>query len=458
MQAGGGAGAGGSKPYVSRKARRRARKRARAAAEEEERAQAAAGVSLKARADAALFTLDRKGSRGDAAAALIDAPDEARTTKRRKKLTADGPSLNRAKAASAERKKAARESAKRRKSTLAGGAGNMVGLKDLWGTGGADETAAALALTGDAAPATRADRKRRGRGKTRRPKGPGPATVKTTSRGALLLKGKQQSRTANAARDLTAPQSHAATKPDKWHASRQFDAVGLPHAGASVNPEMDDHQDALGMAVAAELAATEHGVGPRGPIPGEDAGDGIEWDDEEGDTSSDEEADDITGRDSAGEDDGTGATAKAKGVRRKFTRARRNKMARRKAAQEAAAAAEEEAALLASIDKAPAVTHSLSEEAKTRADRRLLRKIAKEERLANPGTIIGGKRVILRPSLDVALTDDLKESGGSLRKSKVMTAQSLMRDRFSRYKMRGMFEVGRHRGKKKGKVKVILPK
>lgn len=51
------------------------------------------------------------------------------------------------------------------------------------------------------------------------------------------------------------PKSQRATRPDKLHPSRLIAAVPVPHAGSSVNPDMEDHQDAIAEAVASELAS-----------------------------------------------------------------------------------------------------------------------------------------------------------------------------------------------------------
>lgn len=222
-------------------------------------------------------------------------------------------------------------------------------------------------------------------------------------------------------------------------------AVEAPKPGSSYNPSVDDHQDALGEAVAMELARLERQKAERETRLHTDVT--LTLDDIKK-ASDDESSTD-------GEDDAAAlSAAKAAKAAEKKTVAQRNKERRHAAllAEHAERRAQRELA------KEAARTKLIAKELDAKAVAKLQEKKEREERrlarMAVPVRKRGGKIEEDPTPVDVALTEELS---GSLRGTK-MVATSLALERYHSLQKRGLFERGKKVGKKKPRRKPLTEK
>ena len=242
-------------------------------------------------------------------------------------------------------------------------------------------------------------------------------------------------------------------------------AVPLPHAGSSVNPSAHDHADALGEAVAAELARQQDAArlveSQQLRVPADAAAmvrKGLaEFERREAAALSD---DDVLVSDSDDSDARSvcSSMSMSSTASRRLTKAEKARRARHAAAMAEAAARRAAAKQERALANVGVVAHELRKQSKAeeaaREARAARRAEAAAERAANPVRKVGGFAVrddMLPP--EVARTDELATS---LRATAVPLAGSMaLRDRFINLHKRGKFSLGLPKTKPKAWRKVL---
>ncbi|KAA0152260.1 hypothetical protein FNF28_07058 [Cafeteria roenbergensis] len=233
---------------------------------------------------------------------------------------------------------------------------------------------------------------------------------------------------------------------------RKVSAVAVPAGGLSYNPSFEDHQDAVGEAVARERAF----VARRERLAAlwEDDPDYSRTLDVIPDFSDDEDEDEGSSRAAPG---GVPQSLSANPpvVNRRKTTVQRNK--EKRLAAEAAVRARD--AKAAELDRIAAAHRSLARKAREeleakrqRREERLSAKAARDA-AAEPKLLLKGKDARERGDVEVQLTSDLR---GSLRQIKPSTARHPVQERWRGLMLQDKVEVGaRRQGKQRTKKKVV---
>ncbi|KAL6780970.1 hypothetical protein ACKKBG_A09230 [Auxenochlorella protothecoides x Auxenochlorella symbiontica] len=215
-------------------------------------------------------------------------------------------------------------------------------------------------------------------------------------------------------------------------------AVEVDAPGCSFNPDPEEQQEAIAVAVAAEMKKIhQQDAMPTAPPKR------VDYDVEEDelallqvDEPESEEEDIIDG---AGE---PGAASKTGPIKRKKTKVDRNRAARRKAAEVAQAAARAAKAKRAALANLPTLLKEIDAEKEELASRQLRRKLDKAETTAGLPPRLGKTKFEGMP-LQLLTTDEVN---GSLRKLK--PTASLAKDRFKSLQQRGIIEPRKQINKK----------
>jgi nucleolar protein 53 len=227
-------------------------------------------------------------------------------------------------------------------------------------------------------------------------------------------------------------------------------AVEVPLPGSSVNPSLDDHQDAVGAAVAVELAKEEEER-----LLKERVDQDSDFHERISDVehSSDEESE------SEVEEGGVGYTALAAAplAEDRKTTVQKNREMRLRAEAEAARKKAELKSQRRQIDALRSIAADVDDEEERRAEARERRDRKRAAAAALPAVPKrGGKVMEDDRRLEVTLSSDLAPT---MRQTKTLAVGDMAKDRFRSLIQRSVVEVGRKQRRKKGKKKVIhLPK
>ena len=231
---------------------------------------------------------------------------------------------------------------------------------------------------------------------------------------------------------------------------RKAPAVEIDAAGCSLNPEHDAHQDALAVAVAAEMRKQyDKELLPVAPPKT------VEWEDYEhrGELErllvedDDEDEDEASESESDSDDNHAGARPA-----KKKTTKDRNKEARNKALQKEIDIKRKEKKQRRDLQNLKQITQEVQEYEEDLNDR-LERRRADMEELVNSQPPRLGKHKFKPMPVQVLTTDELKESGGSLRKLKPTNILAV--ERYKSLQRRGIIEP-RVRNLKTGKQKKYI--
>lgn len=290
---------------------------------------------------------------------------------------------------------------------------------------------------------------------------------------------------SSAAEVVLAPKSGGVVKPRRRRPPRvaPIPAVEVDAAGCSYNPDAEQHQDAVGAAVAAELAkeaarralklaapprlvdAPDDGLGGRDELSrlladtaeafssSSDDDDGDEGEGEGEGESSDDDGDGDETSSSDDNDDGEGKRSRnndKKQPRRKTT-AERNRAARHRARELELAQRKASKSLASEIASLPKLKRQLAAAEEARAASLARRAADREERAKERPPHLGRKKWT-QPDIQVLPTDELK---GSLLRLRPCAA--VARDRFSSLQKRGVIEVRTPAAKKNRAVKLYEP-
>lgn len=232
-------------------------------------------------------------------------------------------------------------------------------------------------------------------------------------------------------------------------------AVEIDAPGCSVNPDRELHQDAVAVAVAAEMRKVyDKDLQPTAPVAR------VDWDPEQDELDmlvvdgeeSDEEEERNGGEDEDEIEEGRGMSAAARRAAeaKKKTQKDRNREARRRAEEEAAAARRREKRQRHELSQLKHITAEVEETLAEREARLERRRADEAERAAAEPPRLGKLRFEPLP-VQVMTTEELEDTKGSLRKLKPTAV--LAKERFKSLQRRGVIEP-RRKANKSGKKKV----
>lgn len=251
---------------------------------------------------------------------------------------------------------------------------------------------------------------------TGKPSMAGVAPIDITITKAAAVTEKERTRPSNRPRKGREAGSKLAFRPAV--------AVELAQPGQSYRPDTEQHQDAVGEALAIELRREEALQYKKTPLSRglSDETRAILVGDSDTDDDDDEsDADDDKSNDDNNDDDDDGNSFRPMKRKGKLTRAQRNKQKRVKAERVALEEKKRLKLLLHSVDDVKRYNKELRKEEAEKAERRRLLAQLREEKKAEPlGVNILEKLAETDPervpTLPVALTSELEESnGGTLR-------------------------------------------
>eukprot|EP01029_Cantina_marsupialis_P025799 TRINITY_DN683_c0_g1_i2.p1 TRINITY_DN683_c0_g1~~TRINITY_DN683_c0_g1_i2.p1 ORF type:complete len:362 (+),score=115.45 TRINITY_DN683_c0_g1_i2:45-1088(+) len=212
-------------------------------------------------------------------------------------------------------------------------------------------------------------------------------------------------------------------------------AVEIPASGTSYNPEVNEHQAALQNAVTREEEAKKKRMAHITK-------------------TLDFELDDMDEIENA---EGFGDFGKREivGYRNKTKRRERNRAIRRKALEAHVAKLKKRKEFLSEIDRTEEIEKEVLSEMVEKESKleEKKRKIEEKFVLEEPAMKRGARPIDGKLQLDVALTEDVT---GSLRTT--VSDYNVTQDRFESLLKRNKFEIGRLKGKKKGKKKMLKNK
>jgi nucleolar protein 53 len=223
-------------------------------------------------------------------------------------------------------------------------------------------------------------------------------------------------------------------------------AVAVDGPGCSYNPDREAHQEAVAVAVAAELKkATARELQPTAPVQR------VEYEPEADElaalqTEAEMEGDGAGG--SGSEEEGGGRGAGRAGAARPKTQQDRNRRQRRRAAEEVEEARRRAKRQRRQLSELPAIEADVAatlEAREARAERR--RADAADRAAAAPPRL--GRHLYEPLPLQVLATREIEAGGGSLRRLKPTPV--LARERFKSLQRRGMIEPRRRVVRKKGR-------
>ena len=210
-------------------------------------------------------------------------------------------------------------------------------------------------------------------------------------------------------------------------------AVEIDMPGCSYNPSFDDHQEALGAAVADEMQKVIRMELQPAPVPLHVPGDALT---EEDMFFLDVDEDGNEGEDDDGEDGAEAGELQSKGKKfKKLTRADINRKARRREVLRADSERVKKQKLKQDIQKLPEIAESIKDEGEEKEKRRIRRMVSREERKALGPPRLSRHKFKPEPK-QVLLSSEVT---GSLRKLKAYPV--LIRDRFRSLQRRGILET-----------------
>jgi nucleolar protein 53 len=240
-------------------------------------------------------------------------------------------------------------------------------------------------------------------------------------------------------------------KPKEMKLQRPAPAIEIDAPGCSVNPDRELHQDAVAVAVAAEMKKIyDKDLEPTAPLAL------VDYDpetdelamlqvDAENDAEEEEE-------DSENDEDGTALLKKGSktGLAKKKTLKDRNRQMRRRVEDEDIARRKKERKQRHDLTQLKTINKDVDETLADREERVRRRQADLAERNATEPPRLGKQKYVPLP-VQVMTTEELAESGGSLRKLK--PTATLAMERFKSLERRGIIEP-RRKAVKKGKKKI----
>ncbi|XP_042479521.1 ribosome biogenesis protein NOP53 [Macadamia integrifolia] len=206
-------------------------------------------------------------------------------------------------------------------------------------------------------------------------------------------------------------------------------AVEVEPPGCSYNPSVEDHQDSLAQAVAAEMQKLyRNELGPE-PVPLTVHGEPVDEENMyflDADDGNDDMEEENLG------DNGDAEPEQRPSKTRRVTHVELNRRARRKEQLKAEAEAKKMKKLSKEIDSLPDIIKEIAKEDEDKHNRHARRAIAKQERLKSAPPRLGKKKFEPAP-VQVLLSEEIS---GSLRKLKGCC--TLARDRFKSLQKRGL--------------------
>ena len=234
---------------------------------------------------------------------------------------------------------------------------------------------------------------------------------------------------------------------------RPAPAIEIDAPGCSFNPDRELHQDAVAVAVAAEMKKIyDKDLEPTAPLavvdydPETDELAMLQVDAEEDEEEEEEEEEEET------LDGGQrkGVSGGKTGLARKKTHKDRNKEMRRRGENEELARRRKEKKQRHDLSQLKNITKVVDETLADREERIRRRQADQAERIATEPPRLGKQKYVPLP-VQVMTTEELNEAGGSLRKLK--PTATLAMERFKSLERRGIIEP-RRKAVKKGKKKI----